>query len=157
MMTLETILEDADRALSDAQHGEPDARREAATRFMRAFDHLAREIAAGRGSWDRVRRWARGVSARVCFASAALADWQSEMGLLFYGHGVSERDIAAALDRRSQHAFAREAFRGTSADPMLAGFEDDEADEDFHDEAERLKLDPPSWVPRSHTWWSWSN
>lgn len=57
---------------------------------------------------------------------------------------------------RAQYAFAREAFRDTPADALLAEFEDAEVDQEFHDEAVRLDLFAPSFVPRSHTWWTWS-
>lgn len=27
--------------------------------------------------------------------------------------------------------------------------------EEFRNEAERIALDAPEWVPRSHAWWRW--
>lgn len=152
-MTIETILQDADRALVDSQQSDPKARLEAITRFMRTFEDLAREIASGNGSWDSVRPWARNATERVRAARPALADWEIEMGQLFYNASRDESDAEAALDRRSQHAFAREAFRETPIDAMLAEFEDADVDQDFHDEADRLALDAPSYAPTSHTWW----
>jgi hypothetical protein len=41
------------------------------------------------------------------------------------------------------------------ADESLAGYEDQEVDQESHDEAVRLALDPLGYVPRSHTWWRW--
>jgi hypothetical protein len=155
MMMLANILETADRALADAQQGELPGRVDAITRFMRAFEDLARQIAIGSGTWENVRPWALGAVDRVQAVRSALADWEIEMGNLFYRPSGDEVDAEAALDRRSQHAFAREAFRGTPVDAMLAEFEDAEVDQDFHEEAARLALDAPSWVPRSHAWWRW--
>jgi hypothetical protein len=154
-MTLEAILQSADRALADARQNDPNVRFEAITRFMGAFNALAREIASGNGSWESVRPWAREAVERVRAARSALAVWEVAIGQLFYSPSGDETDAEAALERRSQHAFAREAFRGTPVDSMLAEVEDAEVDKDFHEEAERLALDAPSWVPRSHTWWRW--
>jgi len=155
MMTVETILQEADRTLAESLQGDPNARMDAITRFMRSFEELARQIASGGGTWDDVRSWARDAVERVRAARLALADWEIAMGQLFYKPSGDETDAEAALDRRSQHAFAREVFQGTPVDLMLAEFEDAEVDQDFHEEAERLALDAPSWVPRSHTWWRW--
>jgi hypothetical protein len=155
MITLEAILQNADSALADARQDDPSVRSEAMTRFMGAFTALAREIASGNGSWESVRPWAREIVERVRSVRPALADWEIAIGQLFYSPSGDETDAEAALERRSQHAFAREAFSGTPVDSMLAEFEDAEVDLDFHQEAERLALDAPSWVPRSHTWWRW--
>ena len=152
-MTTESILHDADLALADALQSDPKARLDAITRFMHAFDDLAREIFSGHGSWDAVRPWARDAVERVLAARPALGEWETEMGQLFYSASRDESDAEAALDRRSQHAFAREAFRDTPINALLAKFEDAEVDQDFHDEADRLALDAPSYAPASHTWW----
>lgn len=152
-MTTETILQDADRALTEAQGDDPKLRLAAITRFMRTFYDIAQQISAGNGSWDGVRSWARDIADRVAAARPALGAWQRQMGDLFYDPSRDEVDAEAALDRRSQHAFAREAFRDTPVDAMLAGYEDAEVDQEFHDEAVRLALDAEQFVPASHTWW----
>ncbi|HWO19742.1 MAG TPA: hypothetical protein VNO30_13245 [Kofleriaceae bacterium] len=120
---------------------------------MRCFEQLAQEIARGNATWDVVRLWTRERAERVQAARRALGDWQLEIGRIFYDPSGNEVDAEAALDRRSQHAFAREAFRDTPVDAMLAEFEDAEVDQDFKEEAERLALDAPSYAPASHTWW----
>ena len=152
-MTTETILRNAELALAEALDSDPARRLDAVTRFMRAFEDLARDIAVGRGDWDAVRPWARSMVERVSAAWLALGEWELEMGRLFFSASGDERDAENALDRRSQHAFAREAFRGTPVDVMLAEAEDAEVDQDFHDEAVRLGLGKPSYVPATHTWW----
>lgn len=119
---------------------------------MRSFDQLAREVAKGAATWDETRGWAIRNAERVVAAEAALSDWEIEMGRIFHGN---EEDAERALDRRSQHALAREVFRGTPADELLAAYEDADVDREFQDEAQRLALDGPSWLPRTHTWWRW--
>jgi hypothetical protein len=88
-------------------------------------------------------------------ARSAFGDWQLELGRIFYVAARGEEEAEAALYRRSQFAFAREVFRDTSVEPMLTKYEDAEVDQDFQDEAVRLELFAPSFIPRSHTWWSW--
>jgi hypothetical protein len=146
------ILATADAALTAAQDAEGRARLDAMTDFMRSFEQLARVVASGAATWDEARTWATRNAERLVTASSALTDWEIEMGRIFHG---GEEDAERALDRRSQHALAREVFRDTPADELLAQYEDAEVDKDFHDEAERLSLDAPSYVPRSHTWWRW--
>jgi hypothetical protein len=152
-MTIQTILQDADHALAGASSDDQGLRLEAMKRFMCAFYDLAREIHAGNGSWDDVRPWAGDIADRVRAARAALGEWQLDIGRLLYSPSWGEEDIEIALERRSQHAFAREAFRDTPVDELLAGAEDAEVDQDFHDRAEGYALDAPSFVPASHTWW----
>lgn len=152
-MSIESILHDADRALADSLQSDEKARLEAMTRFMRCFEQLAKAISEGNGTWDAVRPWAREATDRVQAARRALGDWQIDLGRIFYNPSGDEVDAEAALDRRSQHAFAREAFRDTLVDAMLAEFEDAEVDQDLRDEADRLALDAPSYAPPSHTWW----
>lgn len=152
-MSIEPILRDADLALAESLQPDPKARLKAMTRFMRCFEQLAKEIAEGRATWDEVRPWARASAERVAAARDALGDWQIEMGKLFYDPSGDEVAAEAALDRRSQYAFAREAYRDTPVDELLAELEDAEVDRDFHEEAERLALDAPSYAPASHTWW----
>jgi len=152
-MSIEPILHDADLALAESLQSDEQARLDAMTRFMRCFEQLAQEIARGNATWDVVRLWTRERAERVQAARRALGDWQLEIGRIFYDPSGNEVDAEAALDRRSQHAFAREAFRDTPVDAMLAEFEDAEVDQDFKEEAERLALDAPSYAPASHTWW----
>ena len=153
MSITEEIMAEAEAELAAAGEGEPRARRDAITRFMRSFERLAREVARGAATWDEARPWALCNADRMCAARDALTDWELELGRVFY-HG-GEEEAERALDRRSQHAIARELFRGTPVDDLLAGYETDDVDQDFRDEAERLALDGPSWYPRSHTWWRW--
>jgi hypothetical protein len=154
-MSIEPILRDADLALAASFQSDEKARLEAMTRFMSCFEQLAQEIANGNATWDAVRPWARERAERLRAARPALADWQLELGRLFYSPSRDEVDAEAALYRQSQHAFAREVFRDTPVDAMLAEFEDAEVDQEFHDEAIRLDLFAPSFIPRSHTWWTW--
>jgi hypothetical protein len=152
-MSIDSILREADLALADSLQSDEKERLEAMTRFMRCFEHLAKEIAEGNATWDEVRPWAAERAERVQAARPALAAWQHELGRIFYIAPRGEEEAEAALDRRSQHAFAREAFRDTPVDAMLAEFEDAEVDQDFRDEAIRIALDAPSYAPASHTWW----
>jgi hypothetical protein len=152
-MSVEPILRDADQALEESRQTEEKVRLQAMTRFMRCFERLAIEIAEGNATWDEVRPWAAERVERVRAAWPALTDWQHELGRIFYIASRGEEETEAALDRRSQHAFAREAFRDTPVDEMLAEFEDPEVDQDFKEEAERIALDAPPYAPPSHTWW----
>lgn len=152
-MSIDPILRHADLALADSLQSDEQARLEAMTKFMRCFEELAKVIAKGDATWDDVRPWAAGHAEHVLVARPALVDWQHDLGRLFYITSRGEEEAEAALDRRSQHAFAREAFRDTPVDTMLAEFEDAEVDQDFKEEAERIALDAPSYAPPSHTWW----
>jgi hypothetical protein len=102
----------------------------AITRFMRTIEEVARLIDAGDGSWENVHEWAAHNTDRMLSTRSALATWEIELGHLFYSADRTEQEAEAALDRRSQHAFAREAFRGTEAEGLLVSFEDAEVDED---------------------------
>jgi hypothetical protein len=153
MSVTATILADADAALSAALVGEPRARLRAMTVFMESFERLWHEAAQGAASWEDARPWARSNVERVRSAREALEDWELEMGHVFY-HG-GEEEALRALMWRSQHALARDLFRGTPVDDLLAGYEAEDVDADFRDEAERIALDGPSWLPRTHTWWRW--
>lgn len=153
MSITEKILAEADSALAAACEGEPRARLEAMTRFMRTFEQLAREVAKGAATWDEARLWASRNAGRLVAAEEALADWEVEMCRIYYSGG--EEEAERALDRRSQHALARELFRDTPADELLASYEDKHLDQEFREQAERVALDGPDYVPRSHTWWRW--
>jgi hypothetical protein len=153
-MTIDALLKHASDALDGALHAADEkARLAAITRFMRTFGDLAKEISAGHGSWDDVRPWAHGIAERVLGAREALGDWQLDIGRLFYDPTRDEVDAEAALLRRSQQAWAREAFSDTAVDALLAEFEDPEVDREFRAEADRIALDPPEYAPASHTWW----
>jgi hypothetical protein len=154
MSAADQILADADAALAGALEGDERARLAAMTRFMRAFEELAQAVARGAASWDDARPWAQRTAAQLVAAEPALEAWELEQGALFYGGG--EERVERALDRRSQHALARELFRGTPVDELLAAYEAADVDADMRDEAHRIALDGPSYLPRSHTWWRWS-
>jgi hypothetical protein len=152
MSTTDDILATADSALATALESEGRERLDAMTRFMRSFEQLAREVAEGTATWEETRPWAARNADRFVAVEDALSDWEVEMAQIFHGN---EEDAERALDRRSQHALAREVFRGTAADELLAAYEDEDVDREFHDEAQRLALDGPTWLPRTHSWWRW--
>jgi hypothetical protein len=152
MSTTDDILAAADAALATVLETQGRERLDAMTRFMRSFEQLAREVARGTATWDATQAWAIRNAERFVAAEDALSDWEVEMAQIFHGN---EEDAERALDRRSQHAVAREVFRGTTADELLAAYEDKGVDREFQEEAERLALDGPSWFPRTHTWWRW--
>lgn len=147
------ILVDADAALMTAMTSQGSNRLQAMIRFMDSFERLAREVDQGAATWDEARPWALRNAERLCAAHDALTDWQLELGRLLYNG--DEEAVERALDRRSQHALARELFHGTPADEMLAGYEAEDVDRDFRARADGYALDLPSWFPRSHTWWRW--
>ena len=151
MSVTDEILAEADAALAAAQEGDSRARLDAITKFMLSFERLAREVASGAVTWDELRPWAVRRVEWLCSAHDALTDWEFEIGQIFY-HG-GEEDAERALRRRSQHALAREMFRDTAAEDMLAAYEDEEVDREFRNEAERIAIDALDWVPSSHTWW----
>jgi hypothetical protein len=154
-MATQQILAEADAALTAALDttAERNARRDAMKLLMRTFETLAKDVDAGTASWDDAREWGRRNAERFCDARDALADWQAELAKLFdYGN---EEEIEWALDRRSQHAFAREVFRDTEADELLATYETAEGDAELRERAELVKLEGPSYAPRTHTWWFW--
>ena len=153
MGRLTEILRNADLALAQSLRDDPIERLGGMIEFMRSFEVLAREIHSTHESWDPVRLWAAGVAGRVQAADRAFDDWQLELGDLLYGASRNEEEVEAAFYRRSQYAFAREAFRDTPVDALLARAEDAEFDRDLREAAERLDVFAPSYVPRSHTWW----
>lgn len=118
--------------------------------LMQGFAELAREVAAGKASWDELRGWGSCHTGALIAAREALTDWELEMGEILWR---SEEWAERALEWRSQHAFAREVFHSTEADDLLAGFEDEEMDGEFHERAEAWAFSPPDYVPSSHTWW----
>jgi hypothetical protein len=154
MSSTDDILAAADTALAMALNSQGRERLDAMTAFMHSFERLAREVASGMTTWDEMRPWATQIADRFVAAEDALSDWEVEMARIFHGN---EEDAERALDRRSQHALARELFRGTAADEMLAAYEDEDVDREFQDEAQRLALDGPRWLPRTHNWWRWQD
>lgn len=157
MSKLEEILAQADDALSSASIGEVEERRDAIGKLMRCFEQLAREIVQGATTWEAMAPWATRNAERVRAAREAIKAWDAETGDLFYSPNGGEEEAEAALKRRSRHAFAREIFRGTSAEDLLASLDSEEFDRDLHEEAVRLELFAPSYVPRSHGWWAWTS
>jgi len=121
-----TILAEAEAELIAALTPDPHARLAAMNRFMKALERVARQVAAGDASWDDMRSWAARNAEQLRSARQALSDWEVEMGRFIHEGG--EERIEWALARRSQHAFAREVFRDTPADEMLAAYEDDDVD-----------------------------
>jgi hypothetical protein len=154
MLNVEQILAQADGALAKASIGEPTARREAIGKLMQCFEQLAREVAQGVTSWEAVRSWAQQNAERVRAARQTIKAWDAETGDMFYSPSGGEEEAEAVLKRRSRLAFAAEVFRGTSAAEALAGLESEEFDRDLHEEAARLELFAPSYIPRSHHWWA---
>lgn len=153
MPTIDEILADADASLAAALETEGRAQLQAMRGFMHAFERLGREVASGNATWAQARPWAIRTSERLASAEDALAAWETEMAEVFY-HG-GEEEAERALSWRSQHAVALELFRDTPASELLASQDDEEVDEDFRKEAERIGVDAPEWVPRSHAWWRW--
>lgn len=154
MSIIHDILAIAETALTSALSSDARERLDAMTRFMYSFERIARAVAEEKATWDELRPWAKRMVAQFVAADDALSDWEVEMWRIFRGN---EEDAERALDRRSQHALARELFRGTAADDLLAAYEDADVDREFRDEAQRLALDGPSWLPRTHTWWRWKD
>lgn len=152
-LALDEILADADAALAGALDDDQTTHLHSMIRFMRCFERLAQEVSAGTISWHDVRPWGLRNAERLRSARKAMDEWQWGMGELL-SHG-GEEDRERGLLRRSQHAFAREVFRDTPADEFLDAYEDEETDQEFREEAERLALDAPDYVPSSHTWWRW--
>jgi hypothetical protein len=153
-MATEQILEEADAALTAAldETATRHARKTAMTALMRTFDALAKDVAKGTATWEQARPWGQRNAERFYEAQSALNDWQRELADL---SGGNEEEMEWSLDRRSQHAFAREVFAGTVADELLATYESEEGDADLRRRADLYKLDPPDHVPRTHTWWFW--
>lgn len=155
MPTPEELFADADRALAAVPETQGRDQLFQMRRFMEAFERLGREVATGSATWAAARPWALGVAERLTAAPVqdAFGTWATEMMELFYHGGEEEGE--RALSWRSQLALAQVLFQGTPAAELLA-YDDAERDEDFKQEAERIALDAPEWVPRSHDWWRWT-
>lgn len=120
--------------------------------FMLAVEQLVRSVAAGTLRWEETAEGAHEHADQVMAARRAFGEWAMELGSIFYSSG-GEEGTESALRRRSQQAFARELFKGTAADAMLAMSEDAEVDQGFRQETVRIGLSAPEYIPESHTWW----
>jgi hypothetical protein len=149
-----TLLDRAEAALLDARAKDQSQYREAMHRFMLELVAIA-HTAPGSPLWSQgARAWARRCALLVLAARDAFVDWSAETGDLFYFQG-GEEATARALERRSNLELARELFRDTEAADLLDACRSNAADQEYRDQAEQYGLDPPDWVPRSHTWWLW--
>lgn len=138
----------------DATDAEQETYREAMRRFMLELVAIARACAGG-PVWSQAdRSWALQHASLALAARDAFVDWSAETGDLFYVQGGEEAS-ERALERRSKLELARELFMGTEAEDLLNACRSDEVDQDYREQAEQCGLDPPDWVPRSHTWWYW--
>jgi hypothetical protein len=153
MTELEQILKEAESALSASSQEDDNTHRAAMTKFMAAMKRIARMVVAGNATWDAVRPWAKHNANQVISARRGFEDWSGETYRIFYGGG--EEEAERALERRSLLEFVLTLFRGTEAEEWLDGFETDDVDQDYREQAEQCGLDPPDWVPPSHTWWRW--
>ncbi|MBX3160950.1 MAG: hypothetical protein KF773_33630 [Deltaproteobacteria bacterium] len=132
---------------------EGDRRLEHFTALMHIFELVAREVHAGRASWGDARSWASEHGPLLVASRAMLIEWNWRSAELLDEHG--EEGAEKALERRSQHAFLRTVFRDTEADEWLAAYEDADVDRKHREVAERFGIEPPDFVPRSHSWWHW--
>lgn len=148
MVTSEELLREATAGLDAAVDGSVAG----ITTVMTTIERYAREVAAGHLSWDDARVWAAQNAERVAAARPAFQAWQLKMADFYHG---GEEEAEWALTRRSQFEFMRDLFRGTAGEGFLENWVDEELDHDFGNEAQRLGLDPPDYVPRSHLWWRW--
>jgi hypothetical protein len=149
MMSNEKTLAALEAALIAAADPHESAHREAMAAFMAGFEQLAREAT----DWDKLRPWAAEHAAQLLAAGAALADWSATTADIFYTRGEDGAELA--LERRSKFELVRQLFRGTEAESLVEACRDDEVDEEYREQAFGLALDPPDWVPPSHTWWRW--
>jgi hypothetical protein len=122
------------------------------TRFMTQIERIARMVMAGTATWDAASSWAERNAKNAIAASQGFSDWCSETyGRLYDGEERAER----ALERRSLLEFALSLFRGGEAEAWLGGHQTDDVDQDYREQGEQYRLDPPDWVPPTHTWWLW--
>jgi hypothetical protein len=149
----EQILNTAESALASAGDTDARTRLSAMNAFMAQIECFARLAAVGAADWGNARAWAARNATRAIAARRGFEDWCLETGDIFYGGG--EEGAEKALERRSRFRLAHDLFRGTEAEEWLDGYQTEEADHDYREQAEQLGLDPPDWVPRSHTWWYW--
>lgn len=122
--------------------------------LMETFELLGMEVLEGKSTWSKARPWSLQNATRFAMATDALRLWEDEIRRDFRCGGEEGRN--RALNRRSQHAVAQVLFSGTPAGELLASHNDEEFDRELRLEAERIALDAPDWVPRSHDWWRWT-
>jgi hypothetical protein len=153
MSITDDFLAEADIALAAGLTNQGSEPLEVMTRFMQCFEQFAHAVVRREADWDQATPWAIRNAERLCATRPMLSDWDLETGRIFYSGG--EEAAERALRRRSQFALVRELFRDTAAEEMLVGYDSHDVDHDFRAQADRLALQAPDWVPRSHTWWSW--
>ncbi|NJO32614.1 MAG: hypothetical protein HC869_05260 [Rhodospirillales bacterium] len=153
MTELEQILNHAEAALAAAGDADADTRLAAMITFMAQIERIARLVMVGAATWEAAKPWAERNAKSAIAARRGFEDWCLETGDLFYGGG--EEGAERALERRSRFALAHDLFRGTEAEEWLEGYQTEDVDQDYREQAEQCGLDPPDWVPRSHTWWLW--
>lgn len=153
MTSLLWFTAEAEDALSLASSEDRRAREAATQRLMKAVESLARSVAAGEATWDEARAWATARTKLVTSAIRSLTEWSADTAGLFYDGGEEEAEWALA--RRSRFELFRDLFTGTEAEEWLAPLTSEEVERDYREQAEQCGLDPPDWVPRSHTWWRW--
>jgi hypothetical protein len=153
MRELDEILEKAATDLVAANSEDGGERLRYMGSFMMAFEKVARLMPWPSPPSQALRLWAIQNALLLMDTRRALEDWSLESGRLFYGGG--EEEAERALERRSRFQLACDVFRETAAEDWLEAYASDEVDQDYREQAEQCGLDPPDWVPRSHTWWRW--
>ncbi|MEZ4363306.1 MAG: hypothetical protein R3B48_24230 [Kofleriaceae bacterium] len=153
MSSLDEILDGAAGALGAANSEDAAERLLHMNHFMLAFERLSQLNLDRLDALPAVRTWATKNARPLMAARRALEDWSLESGRLFYGGG--EEEAERALERRSRFQVVCEVFRATDAGEWLQAFASDDVDQDYREQAAQCALDPPDWVPRSHTWWYW--
>jgi GNAT superfamily N-acetyltransferase len=149
MTIVETILAEADACLAATGEQTWQMRH-----FMDAFERLGEAVLAGEADWADARPWALRRSERLMKARPALGEWED---FLWRFSHRGEEEIERALTMRSQRAVASVLFRGTPAGDLLAAADEEREDEELHEMAEAIGIDPPDWVPESHRWWRWTD
>jgi hypothetical protein len=152
---LDSILTDAEAALLASRIGDAGERQAAMNRFMTSFEQVARHVAQRESTWADVHPWAERNAAHLIDAFDELERWSEETATVFYRGG--EEATEQALERRSKLEFVRDAFGGTIAEEWLRPFGSGGMDQEYREYAHGFGLDPPAWVPPSHTWWLWRN
>ena len=149
MSISKTRLVTIEEALIAAADPDRAAYRVAMSAFMEGFKELACEAT----DWEQLRPWAAEQSKHLLAADQALADWSATTANIFYKGG--EEGTELALERRSKLELVSDLFRGTEVESLVEACRDDEMDELYREQALGFAIDPPDWVPPSHTWWRW--
>jgi hypothetical protein len=150
---IEHILADAEVALLASRVGDAQERQAAMNCFMTAFERVARRVAQGESTWADVHPWAVRNAFHLIDAFDELEQWSEGTATVFYRGG--EEATEQALERRSKLEIVRDAFGGTVAEEWLRPFGSGGMDQEYREYAHGFGLDPPDWVPPSHTWWRW--